>query len=200
MPGTCALAPNIVAVWGGIDLELVNLARGEHREAPYLAINPKGQVPALVLDDGTVVTEAAAILRYLASQASRGELDPNGSLKWARIDEALSYFTSEIHADFGGHFAPQRYANSEAGQAEVRKLTYEKLREHFERLESALKAAGGSWYLGERSIADAYLFVILRWIDGTPVPIGDFPHLLAYRNRLSSDGDVVVAMRRQQMT
>lgn len=199
MPGTCALAPNIVAVWGEVQLEVVNLARGAHREPDYLAINPKGQVPALVLDDGRVITEAAAIMRYLAALSTKGDLNPSEPLAWARIDEAVSYFTSEIHSDFGGHFAPQRFAASESGQAEVRAATYDKLARHMERLETTLLANGGQWYLGERTIADAYLLVILRWIDGTPVALSDFPSLTQFRERLAADVGVHEAMARQNM-
>ncbi len=200
MPGTCALAPNIVAVWGEVPVEVVGLARGAHREPEYLAINPKGQVPALVLESGRVVTEAAAIMRYLAALSTAGELNPGDPLAWAQIDEAMSYFTSEIHADFGGHFGPQRYAKSESGQAEVRAATYDKLARHMERLEAILLANGGHWYLGKQSIADAYLFVILRWIDGTPIDLTKHSRLFAYRARLSTDAGVISAMARQGMT
>lgn len=200
MPGTCALAPNIVAVWGEVQLEVVNLARGAHRAPYYLAINPKGQVPALVLDDGRVITEAAAIMRYLAALSIHGDLNPADPLAWAPIDEAMSYFTSEIHADFGGHFAPQRFAASDEGQAEVRVATYDKLARHMDRLESTLCANGGQWYLGERTIADAYLFVILRWVDGTPIDMTKYSALTAYRARLSLDDGVTRALARQGMT
>jgi glutathione S-transferase len=199
MPGTCALAPNIVAIWGGVDLVVVNLERGQHREPDYLSINPKGQVPALVLDDGHIITEASAIMRYLAALATQGDLNPTDPLGWAAIDEALSYFTSEIHADFGGHFATQRFAQSEAAQNEVRFATYEKLREHLGRLEASFQKSGGSWYLGKRTIADAYLFVILRWVDGTPIELSDYPRLSAYRSRLAGEPWVLAAMQRQGM-
>jgi glutathione S-transferase len=200
MPGTCALAPNIVAVWGEVQLEVVNLARGDHREPDYLAINPKGQVPALVLDDGRVITEAAAIMRFLAALSTSGNLNPGEALAWAPIDEAMSYFTSEIHADFGGHFAPQRFAATESGQAEVRAATYDKLAQHMARLETTLLANGGLWYLGEPTVADAYLFVILRWIDGTPIDLTEYSGLTAYRARLSLDEGVASALERQDMT
>lgn len=199
MPGTCALAPNIVAAWGGVPLDVINLARGAHREPDYLAINPKGQVPALVLTDGRVITEASAIMRYLAALSTSGDLNPRDPQAWAMIDEALSYFTSEVHADFGGHFAPQRFAESEAGQAEVRTATYAKLARHMDRLETALLANGGDWYLGRRTIADAYLFVILRWIDGTPVRLTDYPTLAAYRKALVDDSGIRSALARQNM-
>jgi glutathione S-transferase len=199
MPGTCALAPNIAAIWGSVDLEVVNLPRGAHREPDYLAINPKGQVPALVLDDGTVITEASAIMRYIAAQTSDAAINPADPVRWAAIDEALSYFTSEVHADFGGHFAPHRFATSDSGQAEVREMTYAKLRQHLVRIEGQLRVANAGHYLGTRSIADAYLYVILRWVDGTPIALADYPVLAAYRERIGSDSDIMTALKRQNM-
>lgn len=200
MPGTCALAPNIVAVWANVDVGVVNLNRGEQRQPAYLAINPKGQVPALLLDDGQVITEALAIMRYLAAQSRTSDLNPQDPRQWAKIDEALSYFTSEIHSDFGGHFAPQRFARSDGGQDEVRTATYLKLREHLLRVEATLKAADGDWYLGSRSIADAYLFVILRWVADTPISLSEFPELRIYLDRVARDAGVSNALHRQGMT
>jgi glutathione S-transferase len=199
MPGTCALAPNIVAMWGGVALDIVNLKRGEQREPAYLAINPKGQVPALELDDGSILTEASAIMRYLAAIAPNALVRPDNPAGWGKVDEALSYFTSEVHADFGGHFAPQRFAESDAGQAEVREATYAKLRHHAVRIAASIEGQGNSYYLGTRSIADAYLFTVLRWFDGTPIALTDYPLLLAYRDRMAQDPDVQAALARQNM-
>jgi glutathione S-transferase len=194
MPGTCALAPNIVAIWGGVDLTVVNLGCGEHRERDYLAINPKGQVPALEIAPGNALTEASAIMRYLAAQSSHADINPQDAERWARIDEAFSYFTSEVHADFGGHFSTHRFAESEGAQAEVKTATYKKIAEHFARIETNFASHDGSYYLVNRSIADAYLFIITRWIDGTPLSIKDYPTVHAFRERLSVDAGVKQAM------
>lgn len=199
MPGTCALAPNIVAMWGEVDLEVVALERGAHRELAYLDINPKAQVPALRFDDGSILTEATAIMRYLAATAPNAAVRASSDREWARIDEALSYFTTEVHSDFGGHFAPSRFAASDAAQGEVKQATYAKLRRHCERLTAKLEAADGPFYLGSRTIADAYLYVMLRWFDGTPIALSDYPTLLRYRDMMATDPSVQAAMARQNM-
>jgi glutathione S-transferase len=199
MPGTCALAPNIVALWGGVDVTVVNLARGEHREPAYLAINPKGQVPALEIAPGNILTEASAITRYIAALSPHADINPQDPERWARIDEALSYFTSEVHADFGGHFSSRRFAESESAQAEVKAATYQKIAEHFARIDASVMNHSGNYYLGTRSIADAYLFVITRWIDGTPLSISDYPNVQAFRERISVDASVKQATERQGM-
>jgi glutathione S-transferase len=200
MAGTCALAPNIVAIWGEVDLKVVTLERGAHREPAYLKINPKGQVPALRMDDGRVLTEATAIMRYLAAIAPNPIVHVSSDEEWARIDEALSYLTSEVHSDFGSNFAPSRFAMSDGAQDEVRQATYAKLRNHCERLAAKLDGADGQFYLGRRTIADAYLFVVLRWLDGTPIALSDYPMLLRYREMMAAETSVQAALTRQGMT
>ncbi|SLN71374.1 Glutathione S-transferase GST-4.5 [Roseivivax jejudonensis] len=199
MPGTCALAPNIATLWAGLPVEIVNLERGEHRKPDYLAINPKGQVPALELKPGQILTEAAAILSYIADSVPGGPLHETDPLDRARRIEALSYMTSEVHADFGGHFAPQRTAKSDAAMIEVREVTYVKLNAHFRRLDTRLMESGSGWYLDRRSIADPYLYILVRWIDGTPLTPGDYSHLSAFRVRMEADAHVVAALERQDM-
>ena len=197
MPGTCALAPNIAVAWLDAPVDVVAMPYGDHKKAEYRAINPKGKVPALRLDDGDVLTEAAAILAWLGATY--------GSDGWARDRpdgrreaEALSYMTSEVHADFGPHFAPGRFADGEAAQAAVKRHAYETLRGHYRFLEETVAAAGG-WYLGRRSFADAYLYVLTRWIDQTPMSLDDFPALKDHRRRMEADEKVQAALARQDM-
>ena len=199
MPGTCALAPNIVAVWVGASVEVVNLASGENRQPDYLAINPTAMVPALEIAPGVILAEAAAIMRYLASFGSDTSLNPADPLRWARVDEAMSYMTSEVHAAYGGHFAPFRFAESGSAQAEVRTATYAKLAGHYARLEEHIVANGGDHYLGSRSTADAYLYVLTRWIDSTPLSLDDYSKLRAFRTMMDTDSGVQIALERQGM-
>lgn len=199
MPGTCALAPNIVAVWIGAPVDVVNLAPGENRQPDYLAINPKAMVPALEIEPGVILAEAAAIMRYLASFGSDTSLNPVDPLRWARLDEAMSYVTSEVHAAYGGHFAPFRFAESDSAQAEVRTATYAKLADHYARLEAYIVANSGDHYLGSRTTADAYLYVLARWIDSTPLDLHDHPNLQAFRAMKDTDPGVQIALARQKM-
>ena len=198
MPGTCALAPNIVVAWLDAPVTIRNLERGEHKAEAYLAINPRGKVPALRFEDGDVLTEAAAILAHLGAA--------HGSERYARDEalgrkeaEALSYMTSEVHAAYGPHFAARTFADDEAAQAQVKAHAYAKLADHYARMEATLTAAGGTWYLGQRSFADAYLYVLTRWIEQTPLAIGDYPALKAHRGRMEEDEGVRLALARQGM-
>lgn len=197
MAGTCALAPNIVVAWLDAPIEIQNLARGDHMKLDYLAINPRAQVPALRFEDGDVLTEAAAIMGWLG--ATHGDLDP-ASVIGRKQAEALSYMPSEVHAAYGPHFGPSRFADSDGAQAEAKKKAYERIDAHSRRMDATLQAAGGEWYLGGRSAADAYLYVLTRWIDLTPLDIADYAVLSAHRDRMDADAGVRLALERQDMT
>ncbi|MEM7746725.1 MAG: glutathione S-transferase [Pseudomonadota bacterium] len=195
MAGTCALAPNIAAAWLNAPIEVRNLERGDHAKPYFLAINPRAQVPAVQFDDGDTLTEAAAILTWLGNTYGRTD---DSQLK-RKEAEALSYMTSEVHAAYGPHFAPQRFADSDDARSDVQAKAYEKLAAHYKRLMQTLEENGGEWYLGERSLADPYLYVLTRWIDLTPLSIDDYPALKAFRERLEKDEDVLSALKRQSM-
>lgn len=198
MSGTCSLAPNIAAAWVNAPLEIHNLRRGDHKKAEYLAINPRGQVPALKFEDGDVLTEGAAILAWLRAEYGGEDFARNTRLG-RKEAEALSYMTSEVHATYKPHFAPRSFADSEDAQQEIRRKVYEKLAGHYARLNENLVAKGETWYLGERSFADAFLYVLERWIDSTPLSIGDYPALQAHRAHMETDAGVVTALQRQDM-
>ena len=198
MPGTCALAPNIAVAWLDAPVDVETMAYGDHRSEPYLRINPKGKVPALRFEDGDVLTEAAAILAWIGAEHG-GEGYARDTRLGRKEAEALSYMTSEVHADFGPHFAAQRFARSEDAQEEVRRAAYDKIADHYRGMEATLTEAGGEWYLGERSFADAYLYVLTRWADQTPIALSDMPGLLDHRRRMEEDEGVRTALDRQGM-
>lgn len=199
MPETCALAPNIAVAWLDAPVTIRNIKRGDQARPDFLAINPQGKVPALRFEDGDVLTEAAAILAWLGAE--------HGSEAYARTTrlgrkeaEALSFMTSEVHATYLPHFAAEALADGEAAQDEVKAHAYAKLAEHYAQMEATLTASGGTWYLEERSFADAYLYVLARWIDQTPLAIADYPALRDHRSRMEMDDGVKLALVRQGMT
>ncbi|RJY08842.1 glutathione S-transferase family protein [Aurantiacibacter aquimixticola] len=199
MPGTCSLACNIAVAWIDAPVDIHNLAYGDHKNDEYLAINPKGKVPALQFDDGSVLTELSAIMAYLGAEHG-GEGYARDKQLGYREAEALSYMTSEVHAAYGPHFAKQTFADSESAQEEVQQAAYKKLGNHYGRLESNLKESGGEWYLGEqKSFADAFLYVLTRWIEQTPLSLGDYPALKDHRSRMEADDGVKTALARQDM-
>jgi glutathione S-transferase len=145
-----------------------------------------------------VLTEAAAILAWLG--AAYGEEGYARETRLGRKEaEALAYMTSEVHAAYGGHFNTRKFAESEAAQQEVKRKTYENLAVHYQRMNKNLEQNGGNWYLGQRSFADTFLYVLTRWIEKTPLSIDDYPALQAYRSRMEADAGVRQALARQDM-
>ena len=196
MPGTCALAPNIAIAWVDAPIEVHTMDYGDHQKDEYLTINPKGKVPALLFDDGDVLTEASAILSYIGAAHGDGRYARDTKLG-RREAEALSFLTSEVHASFGPHFAAQRFAESDDAQDEVKQAAYKTLDDHFRRLNDNL--GDQDWYLSDRSFADAFLYVTTRWIEQTPLSIDDYPNLKRHRERMEADEGVQTALDRQRM-
>ena len=198
MPGTCSLAPNIAVAWLDAPIEIRNMKYGEHKSDEYRAINPKAKVPALRFEDGDVLTEAAAILTWIGAAHGGGGYARDERLG-RKEGEALSYMTSEVHAGFGPHFAAQAFAGGEACQDDVKARAYDKVAGHYRYMEGVLRENGGEWYLGRRSFADAYLYVLTRWADQTPIALSDTPGLAEHRRRMEGDPGVRMALERQGM-
>jgi glutathione S-transferase len=172
-PGACSLASRISLHEAGLaaDFERVDVqTKITEQGYDYIAINPKGYVPMLVLDDGTVVTENIAILELVADR--KPELGPGGPLGHTKLLEMLSYLSSELHVAFKPfwHDASET-EKAAAGEAVSRRLEY--LEGHIAEL----------YLFGPRfTVADAYLFVMLRWARNFGVPVSS--HLNGYFERV----------------
>jgi glutathione S-transferase len=199
MTGTCALAPNIAVAWADAPIEVVNLERGDQKGEAYLAINPRGQVPALVIDDGDVLTEAAAILGYIREAYGRAPDFARDKPAGRKEAEALTYLSSEVHAAFKGHFSPGTFANTPQTEKTVRHLTYDRLDTYFQYLNDWMAESDGPWLLSARSYADAYLYIVMRWVERTPLQLGDYPNLAAHQQEMEKDAGVLLALERQGM-
>ncbi len=181
-PGACSLAPHIVAREAGIpiSLEKVDLAnRTTETGANYATINPKGYVPALGLRDGSVLTEASAIVQYLADQQPGTALAPAyGTEERYRLLEWLGFISTEIHKGFGPLWNP---ATPDA----VKAATKERLASRFAYLDEKL---GQQPFLTGSSftIADAYLFTVVNWTNFHGIDISSFPNLQAFQARVAS--------------
>lgn len=191
-PGACSLSPHIVLRETGaaFDLERVDLAtRKTESGADYAAINPKGYVPALTLDNGEALTEGAAIVQYLADQAPHSGLAPaSGTLPRARLQEHLNFIASELHKAFGPLFT----ANA---SDDVKGAARENVARRFDHLEKAL-SDGRSYLLGEAfSVADAYLFVVANWAKPTGISLDRWPRLAAFIERVAQRPSAQAAMR-----
>jgi len=190
-PGACSLAPHIVLREGKFkfDIEKVDLAAKKTEGGEdYLAINPKGYVPALKLDDGTVLTEASVIVQYLADLKPRRGLAPKPKTpERYRLMEWLNFTSSEIHKGLGDFFNPKM-------TPEWREAKLDRLGKRFDYLNGAL---GRSPHLvGEEfSIADAYLFTVLNWTGRLNVDLSRWPNIQAFKARVAERAAVKKAMK-----
>jgi glutathione S-transferase len=193
---SCALAPQIVANEASIPVESIRVdfkTKTTQAGADYLAINPKGYVPALELDDGEVLTENAAILQYLADLKPQARLAPaNGTLARVRLQEALNYVATEIHRGYTPLFNP-------ATPAEVREEASARLRQRYALIDKQL--AGRTYLFGDEFTgADAYLFVVTRWAALVSLNLSDYANLQAFQKTVAARPAVKAAMKAQGLT
>lgn len=190
-PGACSLASHITLresgkdfTLDGVDLMKKRLENGDD----FFAVNPKGQVPALLLDDGTLLTEGAAIMQYLAdSVPDRQLLAPVSSISRYKTLEWLNYIATELHKGFTPLFRPD---TPEEYKPTVRALLEKKM----QYVDGSLKE--GQWICGSRfTIADAYLFTVLRWAYGVKLNMDGLTHIAAYMKRMAERPDVAAALK-----
>jgi glutathione S-transferase len=199
MPGACSMASHIALIWTGTPFELVVLDHDSVHSPEFARINPKETVPALMLDDGAVVTESLAVLLYIAERnpAARLSASTDDALARATLNETMSELVSEVHKAYAPIFVPQRYVTDESAQGSAREAAYILLDQKFARLEAQM-SDGRQWLvLGHRTVADAYLYLMCSWKDNTPRPLAHFPRLAAHTARLEADPDVQRAAREQ---
>lgn len=195
--GSCALGANIVLEWIGQPYELQLLQKDDLASPAIRALNPNGQVPILV-DDGWALNENAAILNYLADKfpAAKlgGEPTPRGR---AEVNRWLAMINSDVHPAFKPLFGATSYLGDEAMIEKSKDAARQQLRTWFERLDKHLE--GRDWLAGERSIADPYLFVTLRWTHAVNVDLGSLANLQAFERRMRADPGVQRALKMQKL-
>src|ERR1700674_254239 len=190
-PGACSLSPHIVLEEAGIAAETEQVNNQEKKTTSgkdYWTINPKGQVPALQLDSGEMLTEGPVIVQYLADQKpASGLVPPAGSIERYRVQEWLNFITSELHKSFGPIFRP---TTPDAYKA----ISKENLGKRFDWIDKQL--GGRSYLMGDKfTVADAYLFTVLHWSSRIEIDLAKWPNLKAYVDRVAARPKVQAAMK-----
>lgn len=190
-PGACSLSPHIALQEAGLafETEKVDLRTKQTKSgADFKAINPKGYVPALQLDNGEVLTEGPAIVQYIADQKPASGLAPAaGTPARYRLMEMLNYISTELHKSFGTLFngkAPDEYKSAvkEALSARLQEL--------------AKQLSGGGFLMGEHfTVADGYLFTVLGWTRYVHMDLAQWPALKDYADRIAARPAVQAAMK-----
>ncbi|KAB7896160.1 glutathione transferase GstA [Rouxiella sp. S1S-2] len=189
-PGACSLSPHIVLREAGIDFTItrVDLATKKTEQGDdFFQVNPKGQIPTLLLDDGTILTEGVAIVQYIADQKPDRQLLPEvGSLARYHALEWLNYVATELHKGFSPLFNPKT-------PDEFKVVTREALDKKFAYVNSSLK--GKQFLLGNRfSVADAYLFTVMGWAKALKFDLSALSDLNEYLDRVASRPAVDAAL------
>ncbi|WP_208613111.1 glutathione transferase GstA [Pantoea wallisii] len=190
-PGACSLSPHIVARECGLDFTQVNVdlqKKLTEQGEDYWQINPKGQVPALQFDDGTLLTEGVAIVQYLADQKpDRNLLAPTGSLTRYHTLEWLSFVSSELHKTFSPLFRPDT-------PEEYKAIARAQLEKKYQVVNEALQDK--QWLMGLRfTVADAYLFVVTRWAKAIKLNLEGLDALEAWFTRVAERPAVQAALK-----
>jgi glutathione S-transferase len=189
-PGACSLSPHIILRETGLPFELEQVDNKEKKTKSgqnFWDVNPKGQVPVLELDEGGRLTEGPVIVQYLADKKPAAGLAPAcGTPERYRVQEWLNFTTSELHKTFGPFFRPTT-------PEEFKKISKENLGKRFDWLDKQL--AGRQYLMGEKfTIADAYLFTVLRWSARIEIDLAKWPNLKAYVDRVAARPKVREAM------
>ena len=190
-PGACSLSPHIVLREAGLSFELVktNTRAGTTADGGnFRAINPKGYVPTLQLDDGRVLTEGPAIVQYLADLAPEKGLAPAwGTFERAQLQEWLNYLSTELHKGISPLFNPK-------APDEWKTIVREAMDAKLKWVDGQI-AGKGPFLMGAAfSVADAYLFTILGWLQFVGLDLSAYPALAAHRATIATRPAVQAAL------
>jgi glutathione S-transferase len=192
---TCALASHVALAEAGAEYSTVriNFAANEQRSPEYLAINPKGRVPAMVTDRG-ILTETPAMLAFVAQSHPGAGLAPlDDPFAFAQVQAFNSYLCSTVHVAHAHRMRGSRWADDPAAIAEMQRKVPQSVGACFELIEHDMLK--GPWVMGEAyTICDPYLFTLASWLEGDGVDLRRLPRVLAHRSRMSERPAVQTAI------
>jgi glutathione S-transferase len=192
-PGACSLSPHIALLEAGLPYDLVKVdvrAKKLENGDDYYKINPKGQVPALGLDNGEVMTEGPVIVQMIADQAAAKNLAPTrDSAERYKLQEWLNFTTTELHKNFSPLFNP-------AIPDEVKAFFKDRIMGKFKYADE--KLAGRDYLMGKQfTVADGYLYTMLRWADGNKMDLSALQNLMAFKDRVGARPKVQEALTKE---
>ena len=185
-PGTCALATHIALEEAGAPYEavLVDFHNQSQRSPEYLAVNPKGRVPALVTESGTL-TETPALLCFVAQRFPQAELAPlDDPFALAQVQEFNSYLCSTVHVAHAHRMRGTRWADDPAAIEAMKRKVPSNVKDSFALIEH--KLLKGPWVMGgQYTVCDPYLFTLAQWLEGDGVDPKRFPKVADHRARMA---------------
>jgi glutathione S-transferase len=195
-PGACSLSPHIALLEAGMPFDLVKVdlkAKKLENGDDYLKVNPKGQVPALDIGNGELLTEGPVIVQMIADKAANKNLAPaNGSTERYKLQEWLNFITTELHKNFGPLFSPVLADDAKA-------FFKDRVMGKFKYVDAQL--AGRDYLMGKQfTVADGYLFTMLNWAERMKFDLSAMPNLLAYKARVAARPKVQEALTKEGLT
>jgi glutathione S-transferase len=191
-PGACSLSPHIALLEAGLPHDLVKVdlrAKKLENGDDYLKVNPKGQVPALQLDSGEIVTEGPVIVQMIADKVGKDLAPARDSTERYKLLEWLNFITTELHKNFGPMFSPVLADDAKA-------FFKDRVMGKFKYIDSQL--GGRDYLMGKQfTVADGYLFTMLSWADRMKFDLSAMPNLLAYRARIAARPKVQEALNKE---
>jgi glutathione S-transferase len=189
-PGSCSLSPHIALREAGIPFEpevVLFPSKKTKSGDDYRAINAKGAVPALRLDNGEVLTEGSAIVQYIADQRPELELAPRaGTWERYRLQEWLNFIASDVHKAFGPLFNPRAEESWKQAARELLAVKFDFIAKQLE---------GKPYLMGDSfTVADGYLFTILQWTKSKKIDMTPWPAITAYMDRIGARPTVRAAL------
>lgn len=190
-PGACSLSPHIALQESGLAFEAIAAPTKTHKLADgtdYYSINPLGYVPLLVLDDGRQLKEGSVIVQYIADQVPDKQLAPaNGTFERYKLQEWLSFISSELHKGFAPLFVPNM-------PTEAKDIAKARLAGRLQWVDGEL--ANHTYLMGDTfTVADGFLFNVTNWAKLVSVDLSSYANLLACRERVAARPAVQAAMR-----
>ena len=191
-PGACSLSPHIALLEAGLPHDLVKVdlrAKKLENGDDYLKVNPKGQVPALQLDSGEIVTEGPVIVQMIADRVGKDLAPARDSAERYKLLEWLNFITAELHKNFGPIFSPVLADDAKA-------FFRDRVMGKFKYIDSQL--GGRDYLMGKQfTVADGYLFTMLSWAERMKFDLSAMPNLLAYKARVAARPKVQEALNRE---
>jgi glutathione S-transferase len=194
-PGACSLSDHIVLEWIGAPYEAVRVSREQRQTPEFRKLNPAGAVPVFE-QEGWVLTQNAAILNYLADRFPQAKLGGDGTPEGrAEVNRWLAFVNADVHPAFKPLFGATAYLEDPKLIAKSKDHARANVRELLERADAQL--AAHDWIAGSRSIADPYLFVVLRWAQGQGVDLVGLENLARFGARMEADPAVQKVLREE---
>ncbi|VAW05790.1 Glutathione S-transferase [hydrothermal vent metagenome] len=192
-PQTISIAVAIALHEAGVEYTpvMLNFPTGEQGKPDYLAINPKGRVPAIVTQQG-ILTETGALLDYVAALAPKASLVPDDPFKAAQMRAVMYYLASTMHVNHAHRVRGQRWADQQSSFDDMAQKTPQTMTESCRFIED--HALQGPYVMGDEiTLADCYLFIVSTWLEGDGVDLDAFPKITGFRELMNSRASVITA-------